>query len=608
MNTKYTAAMAAFMTVCGVCRADTAANVFNDAVFWFRGGKDCVTANGLLDTGEFFDDLHADDVSHSNHKLTVRSYPENGEFRTESVVFPALGTSVTQDVQVLHITDVSKDVEGTTYRHPLAINARKLFVDNDITNKYTLVARLRLDRLETTDWLCAIGYAGGSKKGILLGFENYSGTKAHCKRVTVYRTPDSSSSNSQISFPSLYVPTNRWFDIGVSVGNGKLRIGLASCSDDVSSNPVLQFGETDLWTENCTKVDGDSPYGFFAESWYSSPNAAASYGNLEGSVQQLAVWKRTLTDQEVLEAFGMPRPAIFRTGLDNGASSEFGGVRTGSSQTIEGLGSWRDIANTMRPGDEWTVNFPVLASECDSRGPRTPYVFSLGSMPVSEAATLSLSLNGTHIGNRTMGKGAKAYWPVAANLLVSGRNALTIRRIDGRSGDFNVDMMELGGALCVGWQNSYNTEMGPANIGKTPSAADPNPLHWWNTLQSYDKKNNMTFRVWMDPGLKDVCPAVLKLRSKCLNRSGTETIQGNEYYTIYVNGTAKGTRDAGTSFTDTEVHFEIGELNAGWNTVELKTESYGSCYWQIDYYRFWTILDKGFTDPKFVSGMILTFW
>lgn len=608
MNTKYTAAMAAFMTVCGVCRADAATNVFNDAVFWFRGGKDCVTANGMLETGEFFNDLHADDVNHSSHKLTILSDPENGEFRTESVVFPALGDSVTQDVQVLHITDVSKDVEGTTYRHPLAINARNLFVGNDITSNYTLVARLRLDRLETIDWLCAIGYWGPGKKGILLGFEDYSSTRAHCKRVTVYRTPNASSENGGKSFASLYVPTNRWFDIGVSVGNGKLRIGLATYSGDVSSNPVLAFDETELWTENCTKVDGETPYRLFAEKAYSSPNANASKANLEGSVQQIAVWKRTLTDQEILEAFGMPRPAIFRTGLDNGSSSEFGGTRTGASQTIEGLGSWRDVANTMRPGDEWTVNFPVLASESDSRGPKTPYVFSLGSTPVSEAATLSLSLNGTLIGNRTMGKGAKAYWPVAANLLVSGRNALTIRRIDGRSGDFNVDMIELGGALCVGWQNNSNLEMSKAVVGKTPSAADPNPLHWWNTLQSYDNKNNMTFRVWMDPGLKDVCPAVLKLRSKCLDRSSTEKIQGNEYYTIYVNGTAKGTRDTNPSFTDTEVRFEIGDLNAGWNTVELKTESYGSCYWQIDYYRFWTILDKGFTDPKFTSGMILTFW
>ena len=116
----------------------------------------------------------------------------------------------------------------------------------------------------------------------------------------------------------------------------------------------------------------------------------------------------------------------------------------------------------------------------------------------------------------------------------------------------------------------------------------------------------MTFRVWMDPGLTDVCPTVLKLRSKCLDRSGSQKIQGGEYYTIYVNGAAKGTRDAGNSFSDTEVDFQPGELNAGWNTVELKTAPYGSCYWQIDYYRFWTILDKGFTDPK-LPGLIITF-
>lgn len=606
MNTKTLAALAAFTMVCGVSRADTATNIFNDAVFWFRGGKDCVTADGTLETGEFFDDLHADDASHANHTLPVISYPENGEFRTESVIFPALGTSVTQDVQVLHLADVSKDDGGTAKRQPLAINARKLFVGNNITSNYTLVARLRLDRLETMDWLCAIGYWGGGKKGVLLGFENYNSTKANCKRVTVYRTANADSSNAQTSFSSLYVPTNRWFDISVTVGNGKLRIGLLTQAGDISSNPVLAFGETDLWTENCTKVDGESPYRFFAENASTTPSASATTGNLEGSVQQLAVWKRTFTDLEVLEAFGMPRPAIFCTGLDNGASNEFGGTRTGSSQTIEGLGSWRDVTSTMRAGDTWTVNFPVLASESDSRGPQTPYVFSLRSMPESEAASLLLTLNGTQIGTRSMGKNAKAYWPVASNLLVPGRNTLTITRTDGWAGDFNVDAMELGGALCVGWQNGSHSEMGSTVAGRTPSAANPNPKHWWNTLQSYDGKSNMTFRVWMDPGLKDVCPAALKLRSKCLDRGGDLKIKGGEQYTIYVNGAAKGTRDAGNSFSDTEVDFLPGELNAGWNTIELKTAPYGTCYWQIDYYRFWTILGKGFTDPK-LPGMIITF-
>ena len=99
------AAMGIVAIVTGLVRP-AEANVFDDAVFWFRGGKDRVTVNGQLERGEFFDDMHADDPAHTNHSLAVVGYPENITFRTEPVVFPALGLSVTQDLQVLHIDDL----------------------------------------------------------------------------------------------------------------------------------------------------------------------------------------------------------------------------------------------------------------------------------------------------------------------------------------------------------------------------------------------------------------------------------------------------------------------------------------------------------------------
>ena len=64
------AAMGIVGTMAGLVRS-AEANVFDDAVFWFRGGKDHVTVNGQLDKGEFFDDMHANDPSHTNYTLAV---------------------------------------------------------------------------------------------------------------------------------------------------------------------------------------------------------------------------------------------------------------------------------------------------------------------------------------------------------------------------------------------------------------------------------------------------------------------------------------------------------------------------------------------------------
>ena len=584
-----TAVLAAFVSY-------ASPNIFDDAVFWFRGGKDCVTANGQLETGEFFDDLHADDPSHAHHQLPTVADCEKAVFRTERVVFPSLGAENGQDLKVLHISD--KDRNGA--RPPFAINAKDLFIANNISNHYTLVARLRLDKPTTTDRIATIGYDGGNKRGLLLGFGPHNSNYPDCKRICIYWTPNETEGNRGWDFSSLYVKTNTWFDLSVTVGNGKLRLGIAT--EGGAAGPTLAFEEKPMWTENCTLIKGyDGPYRFFSESVSSSTTA-----NFEGSVQQLAIWNRTFTDQEVMEAFGMPRPAIFRVGLDNGASGEFGGTRTGTAQTIKGLDPWHNVTDTMMAGDTWTVNFPVLKSESDSRGPFVPYVFSLRSLPDSETATLQVSLNGTSLGRRQIGKSSKAYWPVAAGLFVTGQNTLTIRRTDSRSGAVKVDAMELGGALSVGYENGGGGEIGSAVSGKIATAANPNPLYWWNTLQAYENKNNMTFRVWADPDLKDRCPATLELRSMCIHRSEghNQLIKGDEFYTIYVNGVAKGTRNATMAYEKTIVNFDPRELKAGWNEISLKSDEYGTCYWQIDYYRFWMTLERGFSEPK-ITGMTL---
>ena len=587
-------------------------SIFNDAVFWFRGGKDCVTANGTMDTGEFFDALHANDPDHSHHKLPVLGYPENALFRTEQVVFPTLGKDVSHEAQVLHITDVTKTIDGSNYRHPLAINARSLFVNNNISNHYTIVMRLRLDRLDTSDWLFAIGYNGAqtSEKGILFGFKNKDETH---KSVTFYCTPNASSDNGQVNFTELYVATNTWFDLSVVVGSGKVRVGLSmenKNKDGKTTNTQVYFKESPMWTENCTFVDGNPPYRFFAEQAYTAQQTSPSKGNFEGCIHQLAIWNRIFTDAEVIEAFrATARPEVISVGLDNSASNEFAAERKSSVQTIEGLDldCWQDVTDTMMSGDMWTINFPVLESESHDKGPFVPYVFSLRSLPDSETATLQVSLNGKSLGRRHVGESSKAYWPVAAGSFVTGQNTLTIRRTDGRSGAFKVDAMKLGGALAVGWENGGTSDIGSAATWKKPSADCPYPTYWWNTLQAYDSKNEVTLRLWVDPVLKDKCPATLQLRTKCLDRSGSQKIKGTEFFTISVKGKEKGRRDCYNQFSITKLIFEPGELDSGWNEIVLRTEQTGTCYWQIDYYRFWLTLDEGFTDPPAPGpGFVIT--
>lgn len=583
------------------------ANVFDDAVFWFRGGKDCVTADGQLELGEFFNDLQAHDPSHDSHKCTVYGYPENRTFRTEGVVFPALGTACAKQMQVLNISDnkrVSNDL-ATTNRWPAVVNPyTRIFKNNNISNEYTIVFRLRLDS-QSEMWLFKAGYDGNAKTGLLFGFTKDTSHDG-CVYAKGYGTQTSGGSNGGIHFNSVFVPTNTWMDIAVVVGNGKVRVGAAAPSslDARGKNPAIVFQQRALWTDNCVLSSNAGHYLLFGQSQYSTQPATPSGDNFKGSVQQIAVWKRALSDQEVMAAFGMPRPALFRTGFDNGASDEFGGTRSGTTQTIEGLGSWQGVSDTMLAGDTWTVNFDGLRDEAG-----LPQIFSLRSLQSSSSASLDVSVNGTPLGTRYVGKGGCAYWPVASNIVVQGANSAVIRRVDGGAGVFRLDSMELGGSVGVGIMDMQFATDGTSDplrmSGGVPSASDPNPQHWSRNLWTYQSCTNVHFRVWVDPAVAEICPGRFRTRTLCSHRSNVAPylIVGDEYFSLKVNGAEKATRDCSRSWETMTIDFAPGELHGGWNDIEMITASSGTCYWIIDYYRFETFLNKGFSHPQ--SGTFL---
>ncbi len=591
-------ATAAFATLTMPVLGST--NVFDDAVFWFRGGKDCVTADGQMRTGEFFDDLRADDDSHANHQLEVTGYTENGVFRTENVVFPALGTAYSKPMQVLHITDIGRETSsGVTNRLPLLVRPYDVFRDNSISNEYTIVCRIKLDTLSRQDWLYRIGYT--TNKGLLLGLK--AGSNG-CKVVNAYRY-DSTHTLREVSFSSVSVPTNMWIDLSVTVGGGKLRVGAAapSTSSLNGNNPTIVFAETDMWTENCTLTGTDSHYRLFGER-DSTEGPSAEKGGFLGSVQQIAIWGRKLSDQEVMEAFGMPRPVIFRTGFDNNSSDEFGGSRSAAAQAIDGLGSWQGVWNEMRAGDTWTVNFDALSGDKNNS-----QVFSLRTLRGSSSARIGVSLNGTSLGNRTVNGNSRAFWPVPSNLVVAGANTLTISRTDGGTSAFLVDDMELGGSfLASAGANSRLMQTGVS------SAADPNTSHWPNTLLSYassgyNSPTNIHFRVWVDPDLKDQTTASLRIGVQFHNRSNAAPyiITGNEEVSVFVNGVEKtSAKVTGHNVWATlSADFDAGELLEGYNDVELRTSTYGTFYLNPSGYHFQVSLPKGFSIPP--SGTTIVF-
>ena len=76
--------VAAVLAACSALGAD----VYRDAVFWFRGGKDA-NGDGLLNTStsnkEFFNELKAADPNHASQTCIARGYADGIAIETEPV-------------------------------------------------------------------------------------------------------------------------------------------------------------------------------------------------------------------------------------------------------------------------------------------------------------------------------------------------------------------------------------------------------------------------------------------------------------------------------------------------------------------------------------------
>ena len=535
----------------------------------------------------------------SGYTGSYSAFATNAVFRNEQVVFPGLGNQIAKEMRVLHISNV---VKSKNY-YPFVVNPYSIFKNNNISSEYTIVSRIRMDEdgLGRDECLFRIGYDGSERQGLYLALAktpSSSGvTDIGSRYIKGYCTPDSASNNSSYQF-NIRIPTNTWVDLAVVVGNGNLRVGIAApeSSSNHGNNPSIAFAETPMWTDNCSLL-GDGKYRLFCANGQSAPATSSSADTtcFIGSVQQIAIWGRTLSDQEVMAAFGMPRPAIFRTGFDNGESNEFGGTQTNSTQTIDGLGSWQGVWNTMLAGDTWTVNFDALRDEAG-----LSQIFSLRSLPTSASANIEVALNGTPLGTRHIVGNAHVFWPVASNLVVSGANTLTVRRTDSGAGSFRMDAMELGGALGVGTEDANVTDGRTApdrNPTGVPSAADPNLQHWSQGLQPYTGASNVHFRVWVDPDTVNACSSRFWTEVRCYDRGDGYSIQGDETASLCVDGIEKITHGHDTSWTPLELNFAPGELSAGWHDIEFKSAPYETCHWFVRYYRFETVLPKGFSVP-----------
>lgn len=580
-------------------------SVYDDCVFRFTGGKD-VNGDGIIRQGtsvnqELFNEMKAGVPTDATQYCEVRGDSTGVVFRTEKVVIPCRPCE-TQDMQVLYFpqrvyrTD-NADGSVTTNFAPSSINMS--FLAKLITNaSYSAVYRIRRDPGYTpgrTVDFAALGY--NYPYGCILRIDGNDTNETRGVNIYTSKTPTWSVGKS-----CFYFPTNMWVDIAVSVTNWKIRVALAR-----PDRPVVMSTVTTA-TELSTATNSASKKGNWRFSNQANPsNALIDYNQTEssartyyyttfpfhGSLQQMAYWNRTLSDDEILEALGAPRPNLLQVGLANDASEEFGASRTSSSQSLDAASpTWRNYTSTMVAGDEWTASFAVLAEESD-----LAQIFTVRTTTSSPACQLLLKVNGNSLGGRVVQPGRDQRWFVPASAIQTGSNQLTLKRVDSGETAVAVDVFRLGGSWQAGRKNSSNAELSGEQKTATSfrSSADMGWKHWISPLCTYPGglgggfvASNQVIHVWADEGVADLCPSSFSFSSCRYDRS--MALKGTEGFDVAVNGVdclhVAATEANAGSWTAHAVSLPAGFLHAGWNEIRFKATPTQTNYWLIDYYRF----------------------
>ncbi len=552
-------------------------DVFADAYIWMRGMAVDTNSNHILDNGEIVNSLHTVALSSTvygpaGHRPVISN---------ELVRLP--GRGVARQMQTLYFpqditwTDSGK-TSGTVY--PSAVTCGTPLTGFD--DHYTWIMRFRPEFEQTcsSQWMLGFGYDYNTTNGMMFGTYENSATR-HTFRI--YTRGESWGPGES------FVISNGcgWVDFAVTVDGQKLTAYL------IKDGPTLPSGNTDI--PNLRRASKTYP-----STVKLTPRAASvlrfgsekpmndsypmpmpdsdnnQYKTFKGSIQEFACWKRTLTEQEILAAFGWPRAETWRVGVENDATTELSADRAPEGGFDVDGETWPVPYGGLAEGASVSFKFPVEAGTDDGRA----QIFRWKTTSDSASGMLEASVNGTKVGTHPVSAGKWQKWFVPAKVLAVGTNTLTVTRVDPGSGVVKLDAAAFGG----GWQVGIRDNLWDEYIHESPPrdeyfVVDGNFRHIPRVMLKKDTANRPKTRQWwhavMPRSLAGEYDWILHFRTP--NYGG---YAGN-ILAIDLNGKRIFTREGTPVLTTFDVPIAREDLPAGENVFSFAQEGTGA-YVAID--------------------------
>ena len=464
------------------------AHVFDDAVFYFNGGKD-MNGNGYFDTGDLRNIVEAN--------VSNTAYPAISNFlrfTNEVVHCPYSGKTFTSgcinfhpEITHTYTTNIVGDVTNVTIEARGRVS--KIYINNvfkSVTgncSNYTVVVRFRRDAIRKLnggfqDWMLRIGYDwNGGGKGLAIGFNGASMTNRYFSIMAGRQ-----SFNRDVNRWRSTTETNSWTDVAVAVDGWKLKAWYMQEGDNqlrsaentftYNSTTLSQFAAQPGWqvqlgSEQDATAANSLMYCITNGVTQSSQN---SYKCWSGSIQQLAFWTRTLTDAEVRQALGGTAPVEMQVGLANGASTEFR-----SEASAVGTGNWEELNPSLAAGGSVSVTYTNAFKIA------VPQVLTLISTPASAPGSLLVKVNGSAVKSVAVMPGHTNLVPIASKFFSTGVNTITLQRTDSGSSPLVLDAFSLGGSWVAGW-NSPSNDVFPAEHAQHDSVGTWYAGSTWHKL------------------------------------------------------------------------------------------------------------------------------
>ena len=411
------------------------ANVFDDAAFFFRGAKQAL--DPFLDNYEFANALYIGSAENPpGDTFSVGGERKNIAVETMDVPAPYSGKTL-KNRSVVHFKQPLNQEDPSKVSTSCIILTQPVAATN--LASYTVMLRFKVESCINSDpeaankiQILQLGYGWSGQSGLDLQLCG-SGDNLY---VRAYHGSNVDDFKDMQDDPDKTLKVGEWVDMAITVNGRK--------------NTLYYKTESGKWyegtqsaavglTQSSSSLHKLSVGGPINGTGIGTSASVATTPAFRGWYQQVAIWDRALTRDEVLNAFcdGCSDGDEWKIGVANDMSLEFCGNGAANVGTVN---DWRNMTNELRTaGSAVNVNFDLAA---DAFAKTRTFKFKTTSL--SASGTFGLSLNGRTVAESVASvAGQSAAVTVSGSFFVPGANVLTVTRSDQNAGRMEIDCMSL---------------------------------------------------------------------------------------------------------------------------------------------------------------------